>query len=593
MHILERATNPQNENIDTAAVEAFCALINKEKDGPLLAVKLLATRMHSKRELEALQTLHILDYSMQKCGALFQDEIGKFRFLNEMIKLVSPKYLGAHTPLAVKQKVLQLMYLWMLDYPKQSKIKDAYDMLKKQGVIKDVPLSVSADYQLERQQHNTIFQDEEKGKLLKKLLQSKNPEDLQAANRLIKTMVKEDEKKAELKSRRISELESVQNNIRLLNEMLDSFKVGVSSTDETELIKELHESCVRMRPSITKLASETQQNDEILSEVLRINDELGQVFDKYHVVMVLGQVGRESSVRQTSLLDLSVLDRLDTKKTSNVDVLCDILSPIGDDILKPTAVGLVAESKPEESDESKKKKAFETLDALSETLLLENLQTATRLGSQFNKSPNDKIPMNLLQKSQSQSSQATSITNHTLNPISSVTFKSNNVKAALDLDAELSLLLETNVESHHNESSNALDDLLVDITTTPASTPAMTPTAVQNGGTSASGTSEKTEIKHTHETDDKVLDSSAENKNAALKLSDLFVDLKSIKPSGIEPIVALNEQNGVALTLHFAKDKPHQDVSVMVVSIANKNELPMKNVLFRAIVPKVSVGCLC
>lgn len=38
---------------------------------------------------------------------------------------------------------------------------------------------------------STIFDDEEKSKLLQKLLQSKNPDDLQAANRLIKTMVKE------------------------------------------------------------------------------------------------------------------------------------------------------------------------------------------------------------------------------------------------------------------------------------------------------------------------------------------------------------------------------------------------------------------
>lgn len=37
----------------------------------------------------------------------------------------------------------------------------------------------------------TIFDDEAKSKLLEKLLQSKNPDDLQAANRLIKTMVKE------------------------------------------------------------------------------------------------------------------------------------------------------------------------------------------------------------------------------------------------------------------------------------------------------------------------------------------------------------------------------------------------------------------
>lgn len=129
---------------------------------------------------------------MQKCGSTFQAEVGKFRFLNEMIKLVSPKYLGSQTPLSVRQKVLQLMYLWTLDYPKESKIKEAYDMLKKQGVIIEAPLNVTYETcQVPDRSKNSILCDEEKSKLLQKLLQSKNPEDLQAANRLIKCMVKE------------------------------------------------------------------------------------------------------------------------------------------------------------------------------------------------------------------------------------------------------------------------------------------------------------------------------------------------------------------------------------------------------------------
>lgn len=38
---------------------------------------------------------------------------------------------------------------------------------------------------------NPVFDDEEKSKLLAKLLKSKNPDDLQEANKLIKSMVKE------------------------------------------------------------------------------------------------------------------------------------------------------------------------------------------------------------------------------------------------------------------------------------------------------------------------------------------------------------------------------------------------------------------
>lgn len=61
------------------------------------------------------------------------------RFLNEMIKLVSPKYLGSQTPKPVRDRVLQLMYSWTVDYPRETKIKEAYQMLRKQGVVSDEP----------------------------------------------------------------------------------------------------------------------------------------------------------------------------------------------------------------------------------------------------------------------------------------------------------------------------------------------------------------------------------------------------------------------------------------------------------------------
>lgn len=190
-----KATNSKNLNIDTAAVEAFTTLINKEKDGPHLGVKVIAARLPTGNEKEVLQTLNMLDSCMSRCGTQFQNEVGKFRFLNEMIKLVSPKYLGSQTPLSVKQKVLQLLYVWTLDYPKEIKIREAFDMLRKQGVIREIPNPNVPHYEpgsiTKRRLMGSVFHDEEKSKILQKLLQSKDPEDIQAANWLIKSMVKE------------------------------------------------------------------------------------------------------------------------------------------------------------------------------------------------------------------------------------------------------------------------------------------------------------------------------------------------------------------------------------------------------------------
>lgn len=132
---------------------------------------------------------------MKCCGPAFHAEVGKFRFLNEMIKLVSPKYLGNRTHPQVKSKVIELMHSWTNDYPKETKINEAYEMLKKQGVVKEENhrenLTNSTQPPSTPKTKSSIFQDDERSRLLQKLLQSKNPDDLQAANRLIKTMVKE------------------------------------------------------------------------------------------------------------------------------------------------------------------------------------------------------------------------------------------------------------------------------------------------------------------------------------------------------------------------------------------------------------------
>lgn len=73
---------------------------------------------------------------MQTGSVSFQAEVGKFRFLNELIRLVSPNCNGIHTPELIKNKIVELLGIWSTQFPKEIKIQDALDMLKKQGVVK-------------------------------------------------------------------------------------------------------------------------------------------------------------------------------------------------------------------------------------------------------------------------------------------------------------------------------------------------------------------------------------------------------------------------------------------------------------------------
>ncbi len=65
-------------------------------------------------------------------------------------------------------------------------------MIKKQGIVEADPVDVEElTVNIAPRAKNPIFEDEEKSKQLARLLKSKNPQDLEMANKLIKNMVKQ------------------------------------------------------------------------------------------------------------------------------------------------------------------------------------------------------------------------------------------------------------------------------------------------------------------------------------------------------------------------------------------------------------------
>nr|KAF6495002.1 golgi associated, gamma adaptin ear containing, ARF binding protein 1 [Rousettus aegyptiacus] len=281
---INRATNPLNKELNWPSINSFCEQLNEDFEGPPLATRLLAHKIQSPQEWEAIQALTVLETCMKSCGKRFHDEVGKFRFLNELIKVVSPKYLGSRTSEKVKNKILELLYSWTVGLPEEVKITEAYQMLKKQGIVKSDPkLPDDAIFSLPPPRpKNVIFEDEEKSKMLARLLKSSHPEDLRAANKLIKEMVQEDQKRMEKISKRVSAIEEVNNNVKLLTEMVMNHSQGGAAAHSSEdLMKELYQRCERMRPTLFRLASDTEDNDEALAEILQANDNLTQVINLY------------------------------------------------------------------------------------------------------------------------------------------------------------------------------------------------------------------------------------------------------------------------------------------------------------------------
>ncbi|XP_014483936.1 PREDICTED: ADP-ribosylation factor-binding protein GGA3 [Dinoponera quadriceps] len=590
--LIQRATNSQNQKPDVAAIEAFCVLLTKEAEGIQIGTKLLATHIQSLNESEALQALSLLDTCMKRCGPLFHAEVGKFRFLNEMIKLVSPKYLGDRTTASVRQKVLQLLYGWIKEYPRELKIKEAYEMLKKQGVIEEDAAFIMANSEESQKSskiRNNIFENEEMSKHLRKLLHSKDPYDLQTANRLIKVMVKEDEERLQLSSRRHMELESVHNNVKLLSEMLDSYNQNETSAEDLELMKELHQACERLKPMLLRLASETQGNVEMLGDVLAASDELSQVFEKYTSVIVLGQSTTESSKANTfnngpSLLDLSsptesvpCEDTLSTPSAtsadhrSDMDVLGDIFSvlekPVKSDasllmpnnIMQPISISPVNKKNEVTNTEGdkidSKAKALEELNELGETLLKQSLSSVRtsqgKLNSNTTKTTDSVWKQNWSRDSNNSASQRIA------------TDQSGRARKC-----------ETNGDSETSASANSSKiNVIADSCNKNSS--AVTPDARisqqqhQEVTRNGSSTDAEPEIK---------------------PLTDINVNLEDITPGTNPPLTVIEERNSITVVLHFAQDSPRPDVSVVVITTMSKNAKPLSNYQFQAVVPK---KCKC
>lgn len=59
LYHLVKATNPLVDQPDPLDVASFCERVTHEPDGPQVAVKLLAYRIHSPQEKEALNALAV------------------------------------------------------------------------------------------------------------------------------------------------------------------------------------------------------------------------------------------------------------------------------------------------------------------------------------------------------------------------------------------------------------------------------------------------------------------------------------------------------------------------------------------------------
>ena len=337
--LINDATDINNFRSNGAQSLAVANCVNRTMNGVPTAIRLLTLKLRTRKEIIMLQTLNVIEVCAKKCGSKFHKEIGKFRFLNEFIVLLSKKYEGDTTPENVKERIIDIMYTWYVNLPNESKIHEVYKVLKHEGVITSDPVnnqkkakatdasSIRADDTGGvNEAAATPFEDKDKSELLKHLLSSGDAEDLDSANQLIKTMVREEEERLDGVAKKYEVLELVKNNVLLLNEMLASYNAETAG-DSVDIINELHEKCLSLRPELFRLASSNIDDDnETVAEILTASDDLTQVIELYKDVVILNKtVGAMSSANEPERSTLSV----HSSSPITMDAVADIPSAEG------------------------------------------------------------------------------------------------------------------------------------------------------------------------------------------------------------------------------------------------------------------------
>ncbi|XP_034452525.1 ADP-ribosylation factor-binding protein GGA1-like [Hippoglossus hippoglossus] len=571
---INKATNPLNKENDWDNIKGFCDQLNNEPEGPQLATRLLAHKIQSPQEWEAMQALMVLETCMKSCGKRFHIEVGKFRFLNELIKVVSPKYLGARAPDPVKKKVLEMVYSWTVRLPEETKIADAYQMLKKQGIVKQDPV-LPDDKPLPPpppRAKSAVFEDEEKSKTLSRLLNSTHPEDLRAANKLIKEMVQEDQKRVEKVSKRVNAIQEVKESVSLLSQLLEGYSKESCSQSNQELIKDLYQRCEKMRPTLFRLASDTEDNDEALADILQANDSLTQVINLYRQLVKGEEITKDGTSMpsqpgnsSSALLDLMGLNASANPEPSNlqtlnqnvgISLLDDELMSLGLNVTEnydsqnsfqssdstessaPSASTAVllpavvqAQHAPPAGGSTAPPKAMEELDLLGKTLMQQSLPPESQQVKWDKVQPHSRVTLRDLQ---------------TMSTASSRPAPPANTTSSAPAPGPTSGL------SVHSEQPDAL--LLSNLSLTAA-----------EKGSSAAGD---------------LYDS--------ISLSDVTVPLESIKPSSLLPVTVF-DKHSLRVLFTFARDCPpsRPDVLVVIISMLSSAPSLVTNIRFQAAVPKV------
>lgn len=306
---IENATDSMQPTEDWRLILEVCDIINETDEGPKDALKAIRKRITNHKNYKSiLYTLTLTEACVKNCGPRFHKQIASKDFLVDLTKILGQKGIPSNLPHVVKEKVLSLIQSWadaFRNVPELQQIQTCYQSLKDQG------------HEFPAQDLDTlspIFTPNKSGSLgahdtpqaatiqpngarIRTYAPTNGaPTDgtptngapaTQVPGRVITHQRQQHQPKPgpinpspEQLSKLRSELDIVEGNVRVLSEMLTEMQPGEENPDDYKLLVELNKTCREMQSRLVMLVDKIA-NEEVTGVLLRINDDLNNVFIRY------------------------------------------------------------------------------------------------------------------------------------------------------------------------------------------------------------------------------------------------------------------------------------------------------------------------
>ncbi|KZC11615.1 TOM1-like protein 2 [Dufourea novaeangliae] len=358
---IEQATDGSLPSENWTLNIEICDIINETEDGPRDAIKAIKRRLNQaagKNYTIVMYTLTVLETCVKNCGKRFHSLACSRDFVQELFKLIGPKN---EPPTAVQEKVLSLIQTWAETFrhqPHTQGVVQVYQELKIKGI--QFPMTdLDAMAPIITPERSVPESEQSINNVSTVEQQTVTSLTTQTPQAQIQPLGQVTQLNEQQMAKLQSELDVVQGNMHVLSEMLAYFTSSDQSNSQQpdaadlELLTELHVTCKDMQARVVDLIGKLA-HDEMTAELLRINDELNNLFLRY------SRYTKNKAVAASTILAQTIgqppnMDSITTATKQEADSLIDLSDE--PDALEKQMTGMgISENSDKNRTERKEKK---------------------------------------------------------------------------------------------------------------------------------------------------------------------------------------------------------------------------------------------